>query len=500
MTEVEGIPRNQLSLEKAVDGEFGVQRYTKYSNFVIKMSRWSFLDEVTKVDKLKEYFIECNFVKFTAGFLYLVCPSEKSFAMRNIAQVYKTFKLLFGAVFENNLDYIKGSVKICDRVRDFFDLWGELKFKVGNPELTNNIDFSAGAKFCMEQEVFECNRLLTIFTRLQAGCEISPDKRRQKEYDPAAVLAQRQNAIAVLTSNNPLGHIKTIIQMAQNLRRDEFEKKSCAEILLDILKQHQDCCCRDIGFDNCIKEPGIINFLEHNEIDPNYFFMCLVNVFLHKTKARRNLFLFSLHKDVGKTTLALHIGKLLPDVVVGSLNFSKWQRSSGYLLHHVKNKHIGVTDDVTDTDLIELEDNCDMLDGIIRKSANSKFGSLDLVTVCPQIFTSNTRIKWKDRLTKRIEEFEFIKETNLAEYIDYPDIPCGLISGILNYFVFYKLQVKTKKVNTWEERKATHKKQADFVDCEFHNPDITFRKGVQPMADKVTISLQGESFSFYRKM
>ena len=191
-------------------------------------------------------------------------------------------------------------------------------------------------------------------------------------------------------------------------------------------------------------------------------------------------------KDIGKTTLAHAIVNLLPKTLIGTLSFAKWTKTTNnYLLHHCKEgKYLAVTDDlVNSVDGVELEQHPDILDGIIDVSANSKYGSMEMIKVCPQIFTSNEDITKRPRLANRIESFQFPNETCLKDFCDLKFVQCGIVSLMLNYITY----VSREEPNLDK-----------YPDIEFQNLKAQFRKGTSPNLDKLKIIVQEECFTVQR--
>lgn len=489
----------QNDLEKEIQ-DWGVQRYNMYCCFIVKLSRWHFLKKEF-CNHLKEMFVLGLLKVFDqgAGYLYVCCPSEKGPARRNINQFVKYCSKACNT-FNNNVVYIKGNTIFVPEITEFFKAEGDLLFYTCEPEKVLELDIISAVNFCIAQNIYDAKRLARLYKSLAEGNEISPDRRNKVTYCRAACLAQRDNALATFKRAKPNETCSTICKMAYEAEIDKFLKRSCAEILLEALDKHKECCIKPFGFENELSEPGVIEFLEYQQIDVNYFFSIVFNVLLHKIKERRNLIVTSWHRDIGKTTIIHAISSLFPERVVGCVNFSKWSRTSNsFMLHHAKGMHVCCNDDVTKIDFLELDENCDLLDGIFRKSGNSKFGTMDLVKICPQMFTSNDSLSSNPRLQTRIIEFELPRNKSIVDYCEFKDMTCGIVNGLLNYMAFDKLKLKKGIVDTHVDRKPHHKKQSDFKDSDFHDFSLAFEEHpTMNQKDRFTLTIQGESLTYTR--
>ena len=143
-------------------------------------------------------------------------------------------------------------------------------------------------------------------------------------------------------------------------------------------------------------------------------------------------------------------------------------------------------------------------DGEVKVAANSKFGSIDMVNICPQVFTSNFSVEKHERLKVRIESFLFFQKECLSEFCSYEDLPCGLVTMLLNLFAFrkYVLSGHIPYADHLETQKAKghfcFKESPDaFEDIhKFQKLGPSFKSGASANLDRLTLTCQGESFDW----
>lgn len=485
--------------------------YAKYCCFCVELNSVKFLSTENArnvIHKLGDWFVQ-GFLLLSgpdSGYILLLCPGQKASQMKTIKQCHKFLKTAFKAAYENNLKTIYGCDYFDFPVIDTFKLEGTILFKTGEVDVKHELNWSTAADFCLDQKIFSKSELTLVYKRLFDNQEISPDKKKDKVYDRAVCQTQFDNANAVFNSGNPRAKIAEIISLTQDIQFAAYNKRSHASNLFQFLDKHKMCCVRALGFRKSNYEDGVMKFLIHNHIDPNYFFMCFVNLILNKKKIRRNIFIHSPIKDVGKTTLAHALAKCFPENLVGTVKFAKYSGNTDFMLHTAKNRAVCVTDDVTDIDLMQLEANCDILDGEVKTAMNSKFGGIDLDIVCPQIFTSNFNLEKNERLQKRLEAFLIFRKECLKDFCDYDDLECGIATGILNLFAFAKFVLITEKVTferhlemQIEKEHYFYKDSPDFFSdvLTFQKLNISFKPGASANLDRLTVSCQGESFDWW---